>query len=590
MSNSLLSNRLANSISNSVLIAMLFVASTMVIADFWVSIQLFNRQLEPWIQSIPKFTLPHLIDSDHFSIKNEIKYVKSTGVFKDFVIYGVRKDPVAYIKKPSPDNNRPKLTPITDSSHIVWGYYGFEINYWPVFKTFFMLALLSSAFLGLFYFILRRLISKRVDAEFKPFYGFIDKLQYITEELNKLGTGHSKTNNLLSNKDNASYEEKIINETFSKLVTEIIRSRARLKQMIIESETRRTEAQLSKLAIQIAHDIRSPVAALQSIIMVLNKLPIEQLNLIRAVSKRIEDIANSILNNAKQLANEPKLRECELTSLLAELIQEKRAEYLHLGNIEIKLTHNSIIEPIFALVDENKMTRVLSNIINNAFEAIDGPGKIEISIKTCDEKLLELSVTDTGHGISDTLLQKLSKEKVQSKKKAGTGIGLLTAREAVESWRGELTIRTKELEGTKVSISLPIIPVPKWYLDRMVFSQKQTIVVIDDDEEIHKVWKQLLSNTSSVIETHYFFEEKTFREWLSTSGQPSNPLYFIDYHISKSEENGIDIIKANRLERCSILVTSLYYDTQIRKYCTDLDIKLLPKHKITSIPIDFSEC
>lgn len=589
MSYSLLSNRLANSISNSVFMAMLLVASTMIVADYWVSSQLFNRQLEPWIKSIPTFTLPHLMDSDHFSIKNEIKYVKSTGVFKNFVIYGVRKDPVAYINKPSPDNES-KLTPIMDSSHIVWGYYSFEINYWPIFNTFFMLVLLSSAFLGLFYFILRKSISKRVDSEFKPFYGFIDKLQYITEELDKLGTGRGETNTLLSKKENASYEEKIINETFSKLVTEIIRSRESLKQVIIESETRKTEAQLSKLAIQIAHDIRSPVAALQSIITVLNKLPIEQLNLIRGVSKRIEDIANSILNNAKQLANEAKLRECELTSLLSELIQEKRAEYHHLDSIEIVFSNSGIDSPIYALVDEHQMSRVLSNIINNSFEAIDGPGKIQVSISAINEKLVEISIADSGHGISDTLLKKLCNEKVQSEKKGGTGIGLLTAREAIEAWNGKLSITTKELEGTKVTIHLPISEAPKWHLDRIVFSPKQTIVIIDDDEEIHKVWSRLLSGFLAKIEVHYFFKSETFIEWLGRSGQPSNPLYFIDFHLSQSEANGIDIIKANGLETSSILVTSLYYDNQVRKSCTELGIKLLPKYKLTSIPMDFSRC
>lgn len=580
----LLSERLAGSISKSVIVAMVLVASIMICADFWISSQLFNRQLEPWIKSIPQFTLPHLMDSDHFSIKNEIKYVRSTRFFKNFVIYGVRKDPVAYIKKPSTSESS-ELLPIKDQSKIVWGYYSYKVNYWSLINTFFMLLFFTFLFLGLFFFILKKLISKRVNAEFKPFYGYIDKLKTFSQELSKLGAGESIKNDPLLRKGNASYEEEIINENFSKLITEVIRSRDNLKEVIIEAESRRMEAQLSKLAIQIAHDIRSPIAALQNIILVLKELPIEQLNLISSVSKRIEDIANSILENAKQLANEPKLKECELTALLSNLFQEKRAEYHHLDRVELSYMTLPKGVPIYARVEEKKMSRVLSNIINNAYEAIGEAGTISISIGGSEEKGIEISISDTGYGISDEILSKLLKEKVESGKDGGSGIGLLNAKEVIGAWKGDLAIETELNKGTKVIISLPFVKTPAWHLSRISISENQAVIVIDDDIEIHNIWKRIFSSIGVSINVFSFYDVKSFKKWLVINGYPANPIYLVDYNLAHSVQSGVDIIKENKIESSAILVTSLYDDSHIRQLCSKHNIKLLPKHRMTSIPV-----
>jgi signal transduction histidine kinase len=524
------------------------------------------------------------MDSDHFSIKNEIKYVRSTKVFKNFVIYGARKDPVAYIKQPSL-GERLALHPIKDQSNIVWGYYSYEKNYRMLINTFLMLVFLTFLFLGLFFFILKRIISKRVTAEFTPFYGYIDKLKAFSNELNKLEVGQSIQYQPLLRNEHTSYEEGVINENFSKLITEIIRSRDNLEEVIVEAESRKMEAQLSKLAIQIAHDIRSPIAALQNIILVLKELPVEQLNLISSVSKRIEDIANSILKNAKQLAKEPKLEECELTSLLSNLCQEKQVEYQQFDGIEISYTNRAKDLPIYACVNENKMSRVLSNIINNAYDAIEDTGVINVSLDCTKDTGIEISIADTGNGISNEMLSKLLKDKVKSNKAGGSGIGLLTAREAIESWHGKISIKTELEKGTTVLINIPLAKTPVWHLDRVSISEEQTVIVIDDDVEIHNIWNHVLSNLQASINVENFFDAQSFSNWVDKNGHPSNSIYFVDFNLVNSEQNGIDLIQESKIESSAVLVTSLYDDSAIRQLCSQLNIKLLPKHRITSIPI-----
>lgn len=222
------------------------------------------------------------------------------------------------------------------------------------------------------------------------------------------------------------------------------------------------------IAQQVSHDIRSPLSALNMIVTRLEGVQEDQREIIRKASKRINDIANDLLQ--RSLSNtvlpNPSSHSITVTKqatnislLLESLIAEKKTVLTHNTNIEIKLDIGDSSQAICS-VDEKELARVLSNLINNACEAFDGSGVITLGLRTYQEKNIAITVRDNGRGIPEDLLPHLGKEKVSHGKKgseSGSGIGLFHARSTIESMGGHLSIQSKVGVGTMVMIVLPQI-------------------------------------------------------------------------------------------------------------------------------------
>ncbi|MGK5085347.1 ATP-binding protein [Bdellovibrionota bacterium FG-1] len=122
---------------------------------------------------------------------------------------------------------------------------------------------------------------------------------------------------------------------------------------------------------------------------------------------------------------------------------------------------------VFASVRATDLRIALSNLLNNAVESLpDGRGQVTVTCHASGEQV-QITVADTGCGISHDLLPQLGQRGVTFGKKGGSGIGLSNAREAVEKCGGSLSI-TSELEhGTQVTLKIPRAPAPRWFLDEL---------------------------------------------------------------------------------------------------------------------------
>ena len=108
---------------------------------------------------------------------------------------------------------------------------------------------------------------------------------------------------------------------------------------------------------------------------------------------------------------------------------------------------------------------MLLNLINNAFYAVGEkqrqniPGyepKIKLITKKAGNKI-GIVVTDNGIGISQKILDKIFQPFFTTKPTGqGTGLGLSLAYDIVKAHGGELKVKTRDLEGSEFSISLPV--------------------------------------------------------------------------------------------------------------------------------------
>jgi signal transduction histidine kinase len=104
--------------------------------------------------------------------------------------------------------------------------------------------------------------------------------------------------------------------------------------------------------------------------------------------------------------------------------------------------------------DPDQMKRVLLNVANNAFEAMDGRvGEIKVATRRQGGDVV-IDVSDQGPGVED--VERIFEPYYTTKVK-GTGLGLAIARQIVEEHHGRITVESRLGHGTTVRIHLPVV-------------------------------------------------------------------------------------------------------------------------------------
>lgn len=196
--------------------------------------------------------------------------------------------------------------------------------------------------------------------------------------------------------------------------------------------------------IQMAHDIRSPLFALQTVLETPGEFNDKKKNLLLRAATRLQEIADSIM-----VENKNSTHETCLETLIQEILEEKKL--LHKNDIfTLKLEKNKTYSK---LINPTEMKRVVSNLINNSIEACEKrPAKIEVSLAQFGERI-QIKIKDNGREIPPIFLAKIFERGVTIGKKQGSGMGLTHAREYIESIGGLINISSDQVE-TVVSIYL----------------------------------------------------------------------------------------------------------------------------------------
>ena len=176
--------------------------------------------------------------------------------------------------------------------------------------------------------------------------------------------------------------------------------------------------------------------------------------------KRLLNVINDILDLSKIEANklELSISDCDLEEIVKRelLLFNPIAE-----SIGIKIKYDSPKKDIISPADENRLTEVINNIIDNAIKFTE-KGSVTINIGFDKNKNMNfLSIKDSGIGIDEEYLPFLFQSFTQadvsySKKHDGSGLGLSIAKRLIELMNGSIEVETKKGVGTKISIFLPV--------------------------------------------------------------------------------------------------------------------------------------
>lgn len=289
----------------------------------------------------------------------------------------------------------------------------------------------------------------------------------------------------------------------------------------VQDKVREAEVNKSRylLATQVAHDIRSPLAALDGVLSDVSQMPDGKLSLIRMATGRIRDIANDLLETGRgtktDAARTTAPAACRLADLIEPLIVEKRLQYRAKPEIEIEARLDAGSRELSASVDAVEFTRVLSNVVNNAVEALgDGPGKVLATLSSIDGELV-VAVEDDGKGIPPEILSRIGRRGETHGKDGGSGLGLHHAKTSVESWGGKFEIQSKVGEGTRVLLRLPAATSG---------AAADAVILIDDDKLVQMVWRLAAKSSGKTLTV--FASPKEFSA--SESGLSRETVIYVD--------------------------------------------------------------
>lgn len=300
----------------------------------------------------------------------------------------------------------------------------------------------------------------------------------------------------------------------------------------------------------ISHEMRIPAQAINAISKGLvqnwknfdNDTNFDLAKKIASNAERLYSLIDNLIEipNIKKGHVELKFSQVAILEIIKDLIDECKNFYISGKNIEFKTITNIKPESKF-LLDPNKITQVLRNILTNAIKA-SASGKIIIDSRI-NQNLLEIAVTDEGTGIPETKLPRLFTEDIGSGKSKednpGAGIGLSIASAIIKAHKGKITARNNIGKGARVVISLPVTSANVQKTANTSNKTKDINVVIIDDEETC-----LLSMSMMLMQTSYqlslFSSPKEALEQLRSYPQDAD-IILLD--IMMPELDGISLLK-----------------------------------------------
>ena len=222
-----------------------------------------------------------------------------------------------------------------------------------------------------------------------------------------------------------------------------------------------------KLYAVVAHDLRSPLGTIKSVLDILDEnlnseiIGFELYDLLHATTESADELFGLLENllfwtrtQMGKLIFQPK--EIKITDAVTDAIKAT-SSMSNIHRIDISYSDNTGNATVLA--DKNMITTVIRNILANAIKFSDEDSSIEIETKIVDNQL-SCSITDHGCGMDDevkqALQQQISITTTGKHQEEGTGLGLTLCREFIRAHNGNLSFESEMNVGITFTFTIPL--------------------------------------------------------------------------------------------------------------------------------------
>jgi len=230
---------------------------------------------------------------------------------------------------------------------------------------------------------------------------------------------------------------------------------------------------LGQLAGGLAHEIKNPLSTMKLTLQLLQEdfaqdksaLAMRSLRKIELLLKEVnhlDEIVQEFLRLSR--GHDLKYQRADLRKMIHELV-----EFMHADAEQRQIAlHSQLTGELEVIVDATYIRQALTNLIRNAFEAIEPKGAGEVVVRARQQgEVVVIEVIDTGVGIAPANFERMFRPYFTTKK-GGTGMGLPMVRRIVEEHGGQVTFESVEGTGSRFVLLLPVDPGKRDTLQAMI--------------------------------------------------------------------------------------------------------------------------
>jgi signal transduction histidine kinase/CheY-like chemotaxis protein len=327
-----------------------------------------------------------------------------------------------------------------------------------------------------------------------------------------------------------------------------ISARKKIEQQLLQSEKLKY---LGELSGGVAHDFNNVLAAILGRVQLLKmqlKPPIgkeEKRKTVLELEKGLEIIERASLDGAETVrriqefsrrrTDEKSFAQIDINELVENALEFTKVQWKNDAESKgIKIKVKKELSPINPILGSSSEIReVFTNLINNAIDAMPQGGTIRVE-SFMDDTIAVIRISDTGNGIPKHIKARIYDPFFTTKDVKSTGLGLSVSYGIINRHRGTITADSVEGEGTTFTVKFPITNkkaegnIKKKNVIPLEKKQKKArILVIDDEEDIRKLLKDILTNAGHKVEIAAdgnegieIFKKKKFDLVLTDLGMP----------------------------------------------------------------------
>lgn len=344
----------------------------------------------------------------------------------------------------------------------------------------------------------------------------------------------------------------------------------------------------ARISEQVAHDIRAPLTTASMIIREAKISDLDRAALENSIS-RINGVLSDLRGETVIGSVSPKktlnVAEELLLPLIEDILREKRTQWQNKENVKLNLLVGAADRLLTAKLNRTELIRVLSNLIDNGVQALEGNGQINIRLSQSESNVV-VSIQDTGRGMTDAELASLGVRGITFGKTDGSGLGVFHAMETMRAFGGDLRFESKLAIGTTAHLLFPQMALTTTILRKIELEPGQEIVVVDDDPIIHKAWKLKLQGLNVILRSIYSPEQ--FDAEIDDTIKDS-AFFVFDFELEGAGRNGVDLISINNLQKQSVLISGKYESAEVRLMTEFLGVPRFPKHRLNDLPVLIKE-
>ncbi|HEY6046328.1 MAG TPA: ATP-binding protein, partial [Pyrinomonadaceae bacterium] len=233
------------------------------------------------------------------------------------------------------------------------------------------------------------------------------------------------------------------------------------EQLAREAESRQFQS-FVRLSAILTHDLKNAIEALSLIVSNMEhhfekeEFRADAMQSLTVATDKLRALVARLSNPVNTLSGEHKRpRPVDLVPIIKRVIAMTAEPARAKHEIRIKLPQS-----LFALVDAERIDKVLENLIINGLEAMDNrQGALTIEAGQTEAGKPFFSVSDTGEGMNERFIAERLFRPFATTKRKGVGLGLYTCREVVTANGGTIEVESKEHAGTTFRVVLPSVAI-----------------------------------------------------------------------------------------------------------------------------------